>query len=205
MSCTHSSSCELYVQFAADPLIKVWKESYCESGFETCARYQLSLKGSPVPITLLPNGKEILDNQRQNDVSINAIFNAIQKNRLPMIKAIMKAKVNDDRISNIEGITPAMYAASLGRKEILTYFLDNGCNPHYTCNKGKNALDYAQNSKQEECVTLLQAYMAKIEPPKQVMPENSQPLSFSENDVSEKTGLFGKLFGLFKGKHKDAA
>jgi hypothetical protein len=202
MPCTHSSSCELYVQFAADPLIKVWKENYCESGFENCARYQLSLKGAPVPITLLPNGKEILDNQRQNDVSINAVFNAIQKNRLPMIKAILKAKENDDKIANSEGITPAMYAASLGRKEILGYFLEHGCNPHHTCKKGMNALDYASNSKQDECVALLQTYMEKIAPPKA---EANEKASFANQDSQEKASLFGKIFGLLKGKHKHAA
>lgn len=203
MPCTHSSHCELYVQFAADPLIKVWKDNYCESGFEDCARYQRSLKGQAVPITLLPNGKEILDNQRQTDVSINAIFNAIQKNRLPMIKAIMKAKTNDEMLSNSAGITPSMFAASLGRADILTYFLENGCNPHHKCSKGKTALDYAQNSKQEECIAILQTYMAKVEPPKEKQSVSAVDMGTEQSE--EKHSLFGKLFGIFKGKHKHAA
>lgn len=203
MPCTHSNHCELYVQFAADPLIKVWKENYCEGSFDKCARYLRSLRGESVPITLLPNGKEILDNQRQTDVSINAIFNAVQKNRLPMIQAIMKAKTDDNVLANSAGITPTMFAASLGRVDILTYFLENGCNPHHKCGKGKTALDYAQNSNQSECIAILQTYMAKVAPPKETA--NTSTLSMAQEERAEKHSLFSKLFGMLKGKQKDAA
>jgi hypothetical protein len=30
--------------------------TYCETGEETCVRYQLLQEGKPVPVSLLPNG-----------------------------------------------------------------------------------------------------------------------------------------------------
>ena len=62
MSCTHSSNCPLFAQFAQfamEPALAVWKQHYCDGEFAKCARYQAGLKGKTVPITLLPNGKMI--------------------------------------------------------------------------------------------------------------------------------------------------
>jgi hypothetical protein len=38
-----------------------WKVSFCNSdtNWESCARFRRSMSGEPVPINLLPNGKEI--------------------------------------------------------------------------------------------------------------------------------------------------
>lgn len=57
MTCSHTSDCPLYAQFKLKALLKYWSTMYCESGWENCARYQLSLRGETVPVTLLPNGK----------------------------------------------------------------------------------------------------------------------------------------------------
>jgi hypothetical protein len=40
--------------------LRGWRNYYCDSGdrWLVCARYQLALKGQPVPISLLPNGKQ---------------------------------------------------------------------------------------------------------------------------------------------------
>ena len=53
------SSCPLYPQFKVQALLNIWKVSYCEGAFETCERYKLSAAGQRVPLTLLPNGKDI--------------------------------------------------------------------------------------------------------------------------------------------------
>jgi hypothetical protein len=57
--CSHIPSCELFPKFALRGSLRVWHTFYCEGSFETCARYQLSLRGRVVPPNLLPNGKEL--------------------------------------------------------------------------------------------------------------------------------------------------
>jgi len=56
MACPRTVGCPLYGQFKVKSLLQYWCIFYCESKYETCARYQLALKGEPVPPTLLPNG-----------------------------------------------------------------------------------------------------------------------------------------------------
>lgn len=57
--CPHMESCEMYSLFSHSGTLAVWKINYCTSEFTRCARYQRSLEGRLVPITLLPNGKEL--------------------------------------------------------------------------------------------------------------------------------------------------
>jgi hypothetical protein len=58
VSCTHTDECPLF------PLLNVslhsWRDYYCDSEerWRDCARYKLALTGKPVPISLLPNGKD---------------------------------------------------------------------------------------------------------------------------------------------------
>lgn len=57
-ACSHAQTCPLF------PLLKSsfsgWREYYCDSAdrWHNCARYKMSRTGRPVPITLLPNGKD---------------------------------------------------------------------------------------------------------------------------------------------------
>lgn len=61
MSCPHKASCPLYSQFRVKALLNFWIASFCDDpGHERCARFQLSKSGRPVPITLLPNGEELV-------------------------------------------------------------------------------------------------------------------------------------------------
>lgn len=56
VGCSHAAGCPLF------PLLKAslqgWREYYCDSADQWlgCARYQMSLTGERVPISLLPNG-----------------------------------------------------------------------------------------------------------------------------------------------------
>lgn len=58
MGCTHTSGCPLFPRMNAS--LRGWRDAYCDSTSEwrDCARYRLSLTGRPVPLTLLPNGRD---------------------------------------------------------------------------------------------------------------------------------------------------
>jgi hypothetical protein len=57
--CPHADLCPLYDEFAHGRLLGIWKDRYCNSKYETCARFQLSRLGETIPSTLLPNGKSL--------------------------------------------------------------------------------------------------------------------------------------------------
>jgi hypothetical protein len=56
VSCSHAQECPLFPLLNAS--LRSWRDHYCDSdaGWNNCARYNLSLTGRRVPITLLPNG-----------------------------------------------------------------------------------------------------------------------------------------------------
>lgn len=56
MGCPHAERCPLFPLLRAS--LRSWRDYYCDSGdgWRGCARYELSLTGAVVPITLLPNG-----------------------------------------------------------------------------------------------------------------------------------------------------
>lgn len=201
MACSHTTSCELYVQFAADPSIQLWKTHYCDSDYKRCARYALSLQGKAVPLTLLPNGKQIATAMSDEDRGLHALFNAIQKNRLPMVKAFMKTKVTTSKVANSDGVTPVMYAASLGRTEIMRFFLENGCNPHHRSNKGQTALEVAAGAGHQDCVDILREFMAKVPPPSE-----AETVVMESNDPAPSRGaLMGRILGFLRGHKPEAA
>lgn len=59
MSCSHAASCPLFPRLQAS--LEGWRRTYCDhdTAWQGCARYELSLSGGSVPITLLPNGHNI--------------------------------------------------------------------------------------------------------------------------------------------------
>lgn len=197
MTCSHASTCELYVQFAADPSIKVWKTHYCDSDYRRCARYALSLHGKAVPLTLLPNGKQIETAMSDEDRGLHALFNAIQKDRMHMVKAFMKTKVTSSKVANTEGMTPVMYAASLGRTEIMRFFLEQGCNPHHRSKKGATALEFAASAGHQDCVEILRAYMRKV--PATV--EEPAAMESADDTAAPRGALMGRILGFLRG-HK---
>jgi hypothetical protein len=58
VGCSHTTGCPLFPLLNAS--LGGWRNYYCDSHdhWLTCARYQLALEGKPVPISLLPNGKQ---------------------------------------------------------------------------------------------------------------------------------------------------
>ena len=198
MPCSHISSCEMYVRFAADPSIEVWKKHFCNGDFNKCARYAMSLQGKSVPLHLLPNGKMIEMESDTVDVGLNTLFNAISKDRLQMVQAIVRVKNLNEDLTNSAGVNPTMYAASLGRKEMVELFLSKGCNPHNKCNKGKTPLDYARENGHTEIAEILEQAMAKI--------NADTPRKFRKEKTSKESSvsIFKRLFGFLHSSKKAA-
>ena len=200
MPCTHTNNCELYVRFAADPSIEVWKKHFCNSDFKKCARYEMSSKGMSVPLDLLPNGKKIAIEADSVDVGLNTLFNAIKKDRLPMVQAIIRVKtINSGDMTNSVGMTPTMYAASMGRNEMVDLFISKGCDPHKKCNNGKTALDYALENNHTDCAEIIKIHMNNRQTPGQKTNESSV------NTTVASPSLLGRLFGFLRGSNKQAA
>lgn len=60
MPCPNESACELFPLISGSGALTIWKNYFCDGNFEGCKRYQSSLNGEKIPLSLLPNGK-ILD------------------------------------------------------------------------------------------------------------------------------------------------
>ncbi len=50
------ATCPLFPLLTMRKALRVWQESYCESDYAQCARYQRALEGKHAPMNLLPNG-----------------------------------------------------------------------------------------------------------------------------------------------------
>ena len=142
MSCSHIKGCELFVQFALNPALDVWKESYCETEYKRCVRYQNSLKNQPIPLTLLPNGKVVSNSRSREDLEATVIFNAILKNRAHMMGSLIRAGVNVN-LKNLEGVTPLMVAAEVGNEQAISILLKHNANVAETNERGETAYDIA--------------------------------------------------------------
>ncbi len=160
MSCSHSSSCPLFAQFAMEPALAIWKKHFCDGEYTNCARYQKGLKGEVVPLTLLPNGKMIEHKVKsKEEIGGTALFNAILKNRVSMVKSMLSSKMASVNVIANDGSTPLMVAASVGSVEIIEYLLSVGCNPFKANNDGYDALVVAQKKNFPECEKIIKEYM----------------------------------------------
>lgn len=58
MACSHVTACPLFPLLNAS--LDGWRRCYCDSsdGWRGCARYQQSVRGQYVPLSLLPNGHD---------------------------------------------------------------------------------------------------------------------------------------------------
>jgi hypothetical protein len=58
-SCPHKEGCALFPCFSSSNSLGFWKGFFCDSRFEGCVRFQMSLRGETPPDDLLPNGKHL--------------------------------------------------------------------------------------------------------------------------------------------------
>lgn len=158
MTCSHSTNCQLYSQFAADASLKLWKQHYCEGLFDQCARYQLALEGKPVPLTLLPNGK-MVERRSKEQISASALFNAIQKQRVGVVRSLIKTGMSSYELKTEDGMTPLMASVAVGNAELVKLMLEYGCDPHATNGEGKRAIDLARESGFGDCEQILKKHM----------------------------------------------
>ena len=160
MSCSHSSDCPLFAQFAMEPALAVWKKHFCDGDFTKCARYQLGLKGQSVPLTLMPNGKMIeAKSKSKEEMGGTALFNAILKKRTSMVKSMLASKMATVDITSPDGSTPLMAAANVGEIEIVKILLEAGCNPYKSNKDGINALAVAERRGFQDCASTIKSYM----------------------------------------------
>ena len=154
MACNHSDSCQLFPLMAMEPALNLWKKHYCDGSFDSCARYRLSTESKPVPLTLLPNGKQLAPRSREQ-INAAALFNAIEKGRVPIIKSMIKTGIAKMAAQTSHGLSPLMAAARVGNVEIVTLMLDHGCNPWRKDPNGNTALDMATVNGHEACMDVL--------------------------------------------------
>ncbi|MCK4865492.1 MAG: ankyrin repeat domain-containing protein [Gammaproteobacteria bacterium] len=160
MSCSHSVDCPLFAQFAMEPALAVWKQHYCDGDFTKCARYQIGLKGSVVPLTLMPNGKMIERKAKtKEELGGTALFNAILKGRASMVKSMFASKMSSVQVISSDGSTPLMAAVSIGNLEIVNILLEAGCNPFKTNDNNINALMVAEKKNFPDCAQVIKNFM----------------------------------------------
>lgn len=196
MSCSHSSSCPLFAQFAMEPALAIWKKHFCDGEYTNCARYQMGLKGEVVPITLLPNGKMIEHKVKsKEEIGGTALFNAILKNRTPMVKSMLSSKMASVDVVANDGSTPLMVAVSIGNTEIAEFLLSAGCNPFKTNNDGYDALTVAQRKNFPDCEKIIKEYMDQHPELKNLDHAKSENISESkdESEISGVVSLLKKL------------
>jgi ankyrin repeat protein len=163
MACNHSDACQLFPLMAMEPALNLWKKHYCDGSFDSCARYQLSIESKTVPLTLLPNGKQLAPRNREQ-INAAALFNAIEKGRVTLIKSMIKTGIAKMAAHTSHGMSPLMAAAKVGNAEIVNLMLDNGCNPWRKNPDGNTALDIATAGGHEDCIDALQQKMESTTP-----------------------------------------
>lgn len=198
MTCSHTTDCPLFAQFAMEPSLAIWKKHYCDSEFSKCARYQLSLKGAAVPLTLMPNGKMIETKAKsKEELGGTAIFNAILKGRASMVKSMLSSKMATVSVTSSDGSTPLMAAASIGHLEIVNILLAAGCNPFNKNKDGFNALKVAESKNFPDCIKAIQEFMdSHPDLENKVTKINTTadaPAPASVEEVSESKGFVGLL------------
>lgn len=157
MECTHVKGCELFAQFALNPALKVWQIHYCDADQHArCARFQMSLAGQVVPLNLLPNGKIVEAPRDNNAYGATALFNAILKDRTPMVESMLKNGI-DINVRTPDGTTPLMAAVAKGSLEIMQLLVAKGADVNVQNNVGETAYMLATRSAFAPGIALLKA------------------------------------------------
>ena len=154
MSCSHIEGCELFVQFALNPALEIWKKKFCNGVHTNCARYKLSGLHQPVPVTLLPNGKNIRVVRSNEEFGVTALFNSIAKHRVRMIKSLIHTGVNLNA-SNVEGTTALMAAVEENSEEMVKLLLEHDVDTSLRNIHGQTAYDLAVEQENTALINLL--------------------------------------------------
>ena len=158
MACSHISDCELFVQFALNPALEIWKKAYCNRDYAACVRYRTAKMGQIVPLSLLPNGKKIQTNSSQDELVVTALFNCIEKDRIRMAGSLVRSVGVDVNACNVEGTTALMAAVEIGSKEMIELLLSLDPDTTMTNIHGQTAFDLAVAKNDPERIKLLQGY-----------------------------------------------
>ena len=192
MTCSHTTNCQLYAQFAADASLKLWKQHYCEGLFDQCARYQLALEGKAVPLTLLPNGK-MVERRSKEQISASALFNAIQKQRVGVVRSLIKTGMSSYELKTEDGMTPLMASVAVGNPELVKLMLEYGCDPYATNGEGKRAIDLAKAAGFSDCEQILQKHMDSNPFRKNARSASATAQKEAEPEMKEVVGFLRRL------------
>lgn len=192
MTCSHTTNCQLYAQFAADASLKLWKQHYCEGMFDQCARYKLALEGKPVPLTLLPNGK-MVERRSKEQISASALFNAIQKQRVGVVRSLIKTGMSSYELKTDDGMTPLMASVAVGNPELVELMLEYGCDPYSTNREGKRAVEMAEEAGYEDCAAILKKHMAANPAKQSAAPAEPNADVEAEPEMKEVVGFLRRL------------
>jgi len=156
MSCSHIEGCELFVQFALNPALDIWKEKYCNGVYVKCARYKMSGEHQPVPVTLLPNGKMISSARSQEQFALTVLFNSIEKHRTRMVESIIRHTqgINLDE-TNVEGTSALMAAVEANSEDIVKLLLEHNVDTNLKNIHGQTAYDLAVEYDYSNLMSLL--------------------------------------------------
>lgn len=158
MACSHISSCELFVQFALNPALEIWKNAFCNGDYQTCVRFNAAKTGERVPLSLLPNGKKIQVNRSQDELKSTALFNCIEKDRVRMAGSIIKTTGLDINSCNVEGTTALMAAVENGSLEMIALLLSFNPDTGMKNIHGQTAFDLAVEKNDPARIKLLAEY-----------------------------------------------
>jgi len=145
----------LFVQFALNPALEIWKSAFCNGDYEACARYKTAKTGQPAPLSLLPNGKRVQVSRSQDELKSTALFNCIEKNRVRMAGSIIKTTGLDINSCNVEGTTALMAAVENGSIEMITLLLSFNPDTKMKNVYGQTAYDLAVEKNEPGRIKLL--------------------------------------------------
>ena len=93
------------------------------------------------------------------DYEVNPFCKAIMTGDIDTVKKLIDlgADVNEKSV----GMTPAMFAARYNKPEILRLLIDDGANLKLKSDKGYTARKYAEMSKADEALEILETAMKK--------------------------------------------
>jgi hypothetical protein len=105
-----------------------------------------------------------------------ALLRASYDGRPETVRVLLQAtpRPGDIEAKNHYKRTPLIEAAEYGRTEVVRVLLDNGANAGATCERGKNAMDYANDGGKHAIVALLEAFASRRCKPAPKVPKKLQ-------------------------------